>query len=769
MNEEYGSEVHGNKPNLKSELDEKQLSMSYNLDLLAILKDAVIITDENFIINYWNPAAEEIYGWKSEEVLKKKVKDILRTKFIGTERSETIKELLKNGSYEDDVLQFTKKGFPLFISSKVVNITDGKGNIHGYISINRDLTSQKNTEKKLKRNYNILNSIIENTTDAIYLKNLSGNYIMANSTVSEIVGKCMSEIIGRSDWELYPTQEAATLTKEDNQIIREAKTFTYEETLYSHREGEVRNYITTKGPYRGYNDNILGIFGIVRDITHLKVAEHKLKKSEEKYRTLFETMSQGVVFHDLSGKITSMNPAAERILGYNIEEIHGRTSEDPMWQSIHEDGTEFPGDIHPSMIALKTGREVENVVMGIKSPRGDDYRWLNIHAVPQFRNGEDNPYQVYTTFTDITQHKNAKSALRKSEEQYRSLFNKITEGFALHEIILNKEGKPIDYRFIDINPAFEELTGLKREDVMGKLKSEVIPEDNVDWVKIYGKVALTGESTHFNEYSEALNRHYDVLSFSPAENQFAVIFSDITMRKKVEDDLNNTMKALQLSNAELEQFAYIASHDLKEPLRMITSFLQLLQRRYKDKLDEDANDFIDYAVDGASRLHELIDDLLTYSRVNQRSEAFIDVDMGEVLKQVEMNLDILINENNAVITNDHLPVIKADKTQMIQLFQNLIYNSLEYRSEEDPVINVNAKKEGNKWLFSVEDNGIGIEPKYSERIFKIFQRLHTNENYDGTGIGLAISKRILEKHGGNIWIDKERGKGTKFNFTIRSD
>jgi PAS domain S-box-containing protein len=511
----------------------------------------------------------------------------------------------------------------------------------------------------------------------------------------------------------------------------------------------------------------LGVFGIARDITHLKISEERLKKSENQYRTLFETMIQGVVYQDVNGEITAMNPAAERIMGYTLEEIQGRTSEDPIWQSIHPDGSEFLGEDHPSMVSLKTGKEVEDVVMGVMYPTKDSYTWLNIHAVPQFHEGENKPYQVYTTFTDISAQRNAEKKLRSSEKRYHSLFNKMTEGFALHEIVLNEEGEPIDYRFLDVNPAFEELTGLKKDNIIGKLKSEVIPEDNVDWVNIYGKVALTGESIHFDEYSEALKTHYDVLSFSPAQNQFAVLFTDITERKNVENELKKAMSQLQRSNYELEQFAYVASHDLQEPLRMITSFLQLLQKRYGNKLDQDADDFIDFAVDGASRMHELINDLLTYSRLN-KDLIFDKVDMNDILEQVKLNLDILIKENGAVITSDPLPIIKADETQMIQLLQNLISNSIKYRGNNTPKIHIHALNNGNEWILSVEDNGIGIKPVYSEIIFKIFKRLHGSKEYEGTGIGLAISKRIVERHGGKIWIDSEGVNGTKFNFTIRS-
>ena len=235
-----------------------------------------------------------------------------------------IEELTRTGSYENDVIQFTKKDFPLYMSLKIVAISNGEGVVTGYISINRDMTRQKNTEKKLTRSYNLLKSIIESTDDSIYLKNLDGNYIMANTTVSEIVGKPMSDIIGYNDLDIFSYDDAETIIKTDKEIIKTQETLNYEEILYSHREGELRSYLSIKGPYLGNEGEVLGTFGITRDITHLKNAEEKLKKSEEHYRTLFETMIQGIVYQDVNGNITSMNPASEKILGYKLEEIRGR-------------------------------------------------------------------------------------------------------------------------------------------------------------------------------------------------------------------------------------------------------------------------------------------------------------------------------------------------------------------------------------------------------------------------------------------------------------
>ena len=243
-------------------------------------------------------------------------------------------------------------------------------------------------------------------------------------------------------------------------------------------------------------------------------------------------------------------------------------------------------------------------------------------------------------------------------------------------------------------------------------------------------------------------------------------YEDISARKQVEEKLKKAMEELTRSNTELERFAYVASHDLQEPLRMITSYLQLLERRYKDRLDGDALEFINYAVDGSARMKTLINDLLTYSRVGTRGKDFVQVNCNEVMSLVLQNLKMAIDESQTQVTTAPLPVITADAVQVEQLFQNLIANAIKFRGSQDPRIQIGSRKEGREWVFWVQDNGIGIEPRYFERIFVIFQRLHGREQYPGTGIGLAVSKRIVERHGGRIWVESKPGEGSTFFFTF---
>ncbi|MBN1522584.1 MAG: response regulator [Candidatus Aureabacteria bacterium] len=240
-------------------------------------------------------------------------------------------------------------------------------------------------------------------------------------------------------------------------------------------------------------------------------------------------------------------------------------------------------------------------------------------------------------------------------------------------------------------------------------------------------------------------------------------------RKKMEGELKRTLEELKRSNEELEQFAYVASHDLQEPLRMVGSYVQLLEKRYKGKLDSNADDFIAFAVDGVSRMQGLISDLLKYSRVGTRGKDFRLVDVQSLLKQAMDNLQVALKECGAEVTYENLPEVMADDVQLIQLLQNLIGNAVKFKSGKPPRIHVYAEKKRSEWVFCVEDNGIGIDLKHGERIFKIFQRLHTREEYQGTGIGLAVCKRIVERHGGRIWVESQKGEGSSFFFTLPSE
>jgi PAS domain S-box-containing protein len=339
-------------------------------------------------------------------------------------------------------------------------------------------------------------------------------------------------------------------------------------------------------------------------------------------------------------------------------------------------------------------------------------------------------------------------------------------------------------KIMDANKATEITTGLSRKELTGTDFSGYFSEPE-NAIKGYKQVFRDGivrdyplEIRHVNGSITPVL--YNASVYKDEYGEVIGVFAaarDITELKKAEEELKEYWENLEeevrlrteelaKSNADLKQFAYVASHDLREPLRMISSFLQLLERRYGDQLDEDAYEFINFAVDGAKRLDLMIMDLLEYSRVANKEIEFSKVDFEEVIQQTILNLEILIKENNAQITYDSLPIIWGDEYQMVILLQNLIANAIKYRQEEPPKIHISTEKRGDKFVFSVKDNGIGIDSQHLERIFTIFQRLHTHDKYEGTGIGLSIAQRVVHQHNGEMWVESEPEKGSTFYFTL---
>jgi light-regulated signal transduction histidine kinase (bacteriophytochrome) len=258
-----------------------------------------------------------------------------------------------------------------------------------------------------------------------------------------------------------------------------------------------------------------------------------------------------------------------------------------------------------------------------------------------------------------------------------------------------------------------------------------------------------------------------VIVLSPQDQLLYAAARDVTERHLAEEKLRQKTAELERSNRELEQFAYVASHDLQEPLHLVSGYVQLLARRYKGQLDAEADEFIAYAIEGVNRMRNLIGDLLAYSRVGSSRKEFAPIALEDTLNRAMENLQPSIDEARAIITHDPLPSVLGDDDQMIQVLKNLIGNAVKFRSADRPQIHIGARQLEERWLFFVRDNGIGIDAHYTERVFVIFQRLHSADQYPGTGVGLAIARRIVERHGGSIWVDSEPGKGSTFYFTLR--
>jgi PAS domain S-box-containing protein len=359
--------------------------------------------------------------------------------------------------------------------------------------------------------------------------------------------------------------------------------------------------------------------------------------------------------------------------------------------------------------------------------------------------------------------------LAQMEVRYHALLEAAPDAM----VVVNQGGE-----IVLLNVQAEKRFGYHRDELLGQKVTTIIPEGFAE--RLLADDLRSAEDALAQQIDSGIElngRRKDGSEFpieimlSPLESPEGILVTaairDITARRTAEARLLQNVRELHRSNEELAQFAYIASHDLQEPLRMVASYTELLSRRYKGKLDAEADDFIAFAVDGASRMHRLIQDLLSYSRVQGKGRDPLEASSEAALHQALDNLGGAIEESGAVMTHDPLPTVLADNVQLIQVFQNLVGNAIKYRSAEVPRVHISAAKDGEKnWVFSVQDNGLGIDSEYFERIFGLFQRLHKRDELAGTGIGLAICKKIVEQHGGSIWVKSQPGEGSTFRFVL---
>lgn len=369
----------------------------------------------------------------------------------------------------------------------------------------------------------------------------------------------------------------------------------------------------------------------------------------------------------------------------------------------------------------------------------------------------------------ITACKAAEQPLTHMEDRYRGLLEAAPDAM----VVVNQRGE-----IVLLNLQTEKQFGFSRAELVGQQVKSIIPDGFSERVLADGLRSVEEAlAQQIGTGIELTGRRKDGSTFpieimlSPLSGPEGIVVTvairDVTVRQQAAALLQQKMEELKRSNEDLRQFAYVASHDLQEPLRMVASFTQLLSKRYKGRLDAEADEFIAFAVDGANRMQQLIEDLLAYSRVGTDGKELIRTSSEDALQQAIRNLERAIEESGAVVTHDRLPTLLADRGQMIQLFQNLVGNAIKYRGTAIPHVHISATRKGLKeWMFSVQDNGLGIEAQYFEKIFGVFQRLHTREEFSGTGIGLAICKKIVERHGGTISVDSQPGHGSTFRFAF---
>ena len=723
-----------------------------------------------------NEALENLVGYSRQEMIGKTAVEIGIAK--PKERKKQISRFERHGSlYQSETHISTKSG-----EERVVLINTNPLKLSGQqyaVSAIQDITERKKAEEKLRNSNKRYHEVVGAVRDGIAFHDPDGTITYVNQRMADMMGYSREEIIGRLSIDFVDTEESKSVIQTRSGLKN--KESSIQEIKMLRKDGSVLWTLVNLFSRQDSADNFIGYLAMHTDITDRKKAEEKIKKLveeliqtrdnlEEKIeertkelelansynRSLIEANLDPLVTIGIDGKINDVNMATELITGYPRNKLIGTDFSNYF--------TEPSNAKSGYQQAFREG-EVRDYPLEIKHKKGQLTPVLYHASVYKDEFGE--VMGVFATARDITTQKEAEKQLKERTKELslerQRLFD-VLETVPIMICLLTP-----DYHVAFSNRAFREMYGESH----GRHCYEYCfgLKEPCEFCESF-KPFKTGKP-HYWQLKSPNGKIIDAYDFPFTDidgSQLVLEMDiDVTEQKQAEKDLKNTFEELKRSNEELKQFAYVSSHDLQEPLRTIASFTQLLERRYKGKFDSDADEFMDYIVEAAVHMKAQIEGLLEYSRVGTKWEEFQPVNLNEILNKIIQSLYTSIEESNAKINVDELPVVMGDAVQLQRVFQNLISNAIKFRKEEEPLeIRIYANKNiyGNGYVVSIEDNGIGIEKQYFERIFTIFQRLHTRDEYQGTGIGLSIVKRIIERHGGRVWVESEFGVGSVFYFTL---
>ena len=486
-------------------------------------------------------------------------------------------------------------------------------------------------------------------------------------------------------------------------------------------------------------------------VSSLPALAGDLPEQLTQYRAIIESLPVGLAIFTLDLTVEWVNPFMAAMIGYEPEHMLGKRVVD-LWPDAEE--------MRPIYQLVIQGEAFD--FPELLRPYAEGERCFDVHLRPM-HDDAGAVSGIIVIASEISDRKRAEEELKKQSTRLQATVNNVPAGVG----IFNR-----DMTVNWVNDLMAAIFGLEPEQMIGKLAYELQPV--MAERRQYHQRVMNGESFDFPDlivphpYGD---RHFDA-HYRPIRDEtgavvgMVIVANEITEQKRAELALEERSRELERSNADLEQFAYVASHDLQEPLRMVSSFVEILAKDYQDSLDEQAKKYMGFVLDGARRMNALIDDLLSFSRVGSSEIPREPINCEEIVESVISDLRTIIDENGAVVTHEPLPTVRGDPTLLPQLFQNLVSNGIKFRRQHQPHIHISAEEQANQWVFLVRDDGIGIEARHFERIFLMFQRLHQRSEYPGTGIGLAMCKRIVENHGGKIWLESELGKGTTFYFSL---
>jgi PAS domain S-box-containing protein len=733
--------------------------------LLEAAPDAMVVVNQKGEIVLLNVQAEKQFRYRRDELVGQQVKNIIPQGFA--------ERLLADGlrSVEEALAQQIGTGieltarrsdgseFPIELMLSPLESAEG---ILVTAAI-RDISVRKEAEKHLARMEGRYRGLLEAAPDAMVVVNQGGEIVLLNVQAEKQFGYRRDELVGQKVKNIIPRGFAERLIADEKRSVEDAlaqQIGTGIELIARRKNGSEFPIEIMLSPL----DSVEGILvtAAIRDISVRREAEKHLALMEGRYRGLLEAAPDAMVVVNPHGDIVLLNVQAEQQFGYRRDELVGQKVKniipDGFAERLVADGLRSAEDA----LAQQIGTGIELIALrknGTKFP-------IEIMLSPL-----DSAEGILVTaaIRDISVRKEAEKHLARMEGRYRGLLEAAPDAM----VVVNQQGD-----IVLLNVQAENQFGYHRNELLGQPMKNIIPAGFAE--RLIADALRSTEDALAQQIGtgiEITGRRKDGTEFpieimlSPLESAEGVLVTaairDITTRKVAEAHLLYKVEELNRSNEELGQFAYIASHDLQEPLRMVASYTQLLARRYKGRLDSDADEFITFAVDGANRMQRLIQDLLAYSRVGTKGKDLLETSSEEALQRAILNLRGAIADSGAMLTHDPLPAVLADETQLVQLFQNLIGNAIKYQNPGVPRIHISAVKNGGgKWTFSVRDNGLGIDPQYFERIFVMFQRLHKREEFAGTGIGLAICKKIVERHGGEISVQSQPGKGSTFSFAL---
>ena len=646
-------------------------------------------------------------------------------------------------------------------------VKDNNGNIIGTVSVVRDITELKLAEMALRESEEKYRNILENIQDAYIRTDKEGNIIMASPSAAFMYRfDSPKDMIGISAFSLYKNPEDRDFLQLE--LNKHGKVEDYE--VEALKKDGLSFLVSVNSQFHfDYSGEIQGTEAFVRDITERKRVEKSLRDSEERLRLAQTRGNVGVWDWNTITDELNFTPELEQLYGLNPGTI--KTYQN--WRQLtHPDDIEKIEAEREEKIANHESFDVE---FRIKHKSGD-LRWLSARGGAIY-NDEGEVVRVLGINTDITDRKRDEELLRDQQKALEIRNKELQALFDYSEASMAMFDAQPPYTVLAHNKYYQGLWAepFKSEGLVGKNLLDYVP-----FVELSGVMAVYDEVVRTQQVKTLINFPYDGMErgrtwwnwhLSPVIHDDEVVALvhmafDVTNEIDALERADKSIKELKRSNKELKQFAYVSSHDLQEPLRMVALFTQLLERRYKGKLDDEADEYIGFIVEGAHRMKYLIDDLLSFSQLNNKTKECESIELETLLDSALFNLKDSVDKNNAQITHGPLPTITGDPNQIIQVFQNLIANAIKFNDNNTPKIHISAQKNENEWIIQIRDNGIGIAPEYQNKIFEVFKRLNVREKYPGTGIGLAICQKIIERHGGRIWVESELEKGSTFYFTL---